>query len=52
MRHDDEFDDRCLDEGREADIDDARRDGNMSSYGVPYDPYGDDCDEEEDGSDD
>lgn len=39
-------DDRCADEGREADIEERHSDGCMRDYGVPFDPYADDDDEE------
>jgi len=41
-----DYDDRCADEQREADMDRERADDCMSAYGVPYDPY-DDGDEED-----
>jgi len=41
-----DYDDRCDDEQREADISRAHSADCMESYGVPYDPY-DDGDEEE-----
>jgi hypothetical protein len=37
----DEHDDRCADEGREADIADRHADGCRESFGVGYDPYDD-----------
>jgi hypothetical protein len=43
---DPDFDDRCDDEQREADISRAHSADCMESYGVPYDPY-DDGDEED-----
>jgi hypothetical protein len=43
---DDDYDDRCEDERREAAIADRHADGCMESFGVPYDPY-DDGDEED-----
>ena len=45
-----DYDDRCDDEQREADISRARSRDCMASYGVPYDPY-DDGEEEESDSD-
>ena len=41
-----DYDDRCNDEQREANIANARMDDCMRSYGVPFDPY-DDGDEED-----
>jgi hypothetical protein len=43
----DDWDDRCDDEQREADIERARARDCMRSYGVPYDPYDTGSDEEE-----
>jgi hypothetical protein len=34
-------DDRCCDEGREADIEARDADECSKAYGVPYDPYDD-----------
>jgi len=42
---DNERDDRCEDEQREADIANARANDCMRAYGVPYDPYDDGDDE-------
>lgn len=42
---DHDYDDRCDDEQREANIAQAHSRDCMESYGVPYDPY-DDCEEE------
>ena len=42
-----EYDDRCDDEQREADISRAHSAHCMESYGVPYDPYGDEEEVEE-----
>lgn len=36
-----DFDDRCDDEQREADIARAHSRDCMEAYGVPYDPYAD-----------
>lgn len=42
-----DYDDRCYDEGREADIDREHSRGCMASFGVPYDPYDDGESEDE-----
>ena len=42
-----DYDDRCDDEQREANISRARSRDRMAAYGVPFDPYDDgDCEEE------
>ena len=42
-----DYDDRCDDEQREANISRAHSADCMAAYGVPYDPYDDgDCEEE------
>jgi hypothetical protein len=38
-------DDRCCDEGREADVADREADECLQDYGVPFDPYADEEDE-------
>jgi hypothetical protein len=37
----DDYDDRCDDEQREADVSREHSRGCMESFGVPYDPYDD-----------
>jgi hypothetical protein len=44
--HEPNYDDRCDDEQREADISRAHSADCMESYGVPYDPYADGDEEE------
>ena len=46
-----DYDDRCDDEQREADISRAHSADCMESYGVPYDPYDDGDEEEVEGDD-
>jgi hypothetical protein len=43
--NDHDYDDRCVDEGREADIAEREADDCMGAYGVPYDPYDEGGDE-------
>lgn len=42
---DPDYDDRCDDEQREANVSRARSRDCMAAYGVPYDPYDDDDEE-------
>ncbi len=39
-------DDRCCDEGREADIEERDAEDCSKAYGVPFDPYSDEEGEE------
>jgi hypothetical protein len=41
---DPDYDDRCDDEQREADVSRAHSSDCMASYGVPFDPYEEESD--------